>query len=310
MTEPLFMGIDGGGSKLRVSIVNGQLDELSSQVAGAANPSVIGRDTARARIQRGIVEALSSAGCRHDHIAAVGIGIAGAANLHSEGWLLDTMAPVLPASRLVASSDLEIALVGALARRHGILLLAGTGSAAFGVRPDGASLQVGGWGYLLGDEGSSFWIGAQLLRRLTQACDSGAEARSTTLNRTCLDELGLADARDLVAWVYRAEETAPARVASLAPFVLARADKGDAQAVAILEAAAEHLVGQVEALRRRLHYNEAPIAFAGGLLDNANRLSDLVARRLGLCQRPLPEHPPVIGAALLAKMEWSAENSL
>ena len=309
MSEPLFMGVDGGGSTLRVAIVNAKLEALAALEAGSVNPSGIGRDEAAKRIKAGIVQALKRAELQHNQITAAGIGIAGAANQHSDAWLRAVLRPILPMTRVVTSSDLEIALVGALAQRHGILLLAGTGSAALGVRPDGRRLQVGGWGYLLGDEGSSFWIGAQLLRHAIRAFDAGGESDMTGWGRACLDALGLAEPRDLIAWVYRSEAAPAAKIASLAPFVLERAEAGDALAIDNLRCAAAHLARLAETMRRRLDYAGAPVAFAGGLLGRDNWLSRDLARRLGLARPPVPLHPPVMGAALLAKMEWSAERT-
>ena len=306
MNEPLFMGIDGGGSTLRIAIVNAKLDELSSLKAGSVNPSVVGHAEARARIQRGVVLGLGEARLKPERISAAGIGIAGASNLHSERWLLETLKPVLPTSHLVPSSDLEIGLVGALAERHGILLLAGTGSGAYGSKPGDIRLQVGGWGYLLGDEGSSYWIGRELLRKAIREYDAGWEANEAALGRACLDALGLSQPRELVAWVYHSDAAPAARIGRLAQLVLARADDGDGQAMHILRRASRYLVDQVQTLRQRLDFAKAPIAFAGGMLDNDNWLSKDVTRRLALAKRPVAKRPPVIGAAMLAKMEWSA----
>ncbi len=304
MNEPLFMGIDGGGSTLRIAIVNAKLDELSSLKAGAVNPSVVGHAEARARIQRGVLAALDEANFQPKRISAAGIGIAGASNLHSERWLLESLKPLLPTSHLVPSSDLEIALVGALEARHGILLLAGTGSGAYGYKSGDIRLQVGGWGYLLGDEGGSYWIGRELLRQALQEYDLGLDSNEATLARACLDELGLSHPRELVAWVYQSDAAPAVRIGGLAPLVLARAADGDEQARHILRRASGYLADQVRTLRRRLDYAEAPIAFAGGLLDNDNWLSKDVTRRLALAKRPVAKRPPVIGAAMLAKMEW------
>lgn len=306
MNEPLFMGIDGGGSTLRIAIVNAKLDELSSLKAGSVNPSVVGHSAARARIRAGVGAALGEASLQPERISAVGIGVAGASNLRNERWLLETLKPVLPRSRHAPSSDLEIALAGALASRHGILLLAGTGSGAFAVKPGNIRLQVGGWGYLLGDEGGSYWIGRELLRLAIGEYDLGWDANEDALGRAFLDELGLAQARELLAWVYQSDAAPAVRIGGLAPFVLKRAEDGDEQAMRILRRAAEYLADQLQTLRRRLDYPEAPIAFAGGLLDNDNWLSREVSRRLALAKRPVAKHPPVIGAAMLAKMEWSA----
>lgn len=306
MTEPLFMGIDGGGSKLRVAIVDANLNQLSTLTAGAVNPSIVGRAAAQKCIQDGILQAVRLADIRRGDIAAVGIGIAGASNLHSEDWLRDTVKHALPRAHIAPSSDLEIALIGALGQRHGLLVLAGTGSAVFGVTSDGKRHQVGGWGYLLGDQGSGFWIGSQLLKHVTETHDRAGERGMTALGRACLNELALADPRDLVAWVYRSMESPPVRIASLAPFVLRCADAGDELAREILRCAARHLAAQIDTMRRRLDDARAPIAFAGGLLDSDNWLSSELAKRLALPARPAAKYPPVNGAALLAKMEWSA----
>ena len=309
MSGPLFLGIDGGGSTLRIAVVDSQLAPLFTLTESSANPNLIGPDTARGLIRRGIGEALSRADLQPSDIRAAGIGVAGASSAHSREWLLQTVAPALPDSLLIPSSDLEIALVGALAQRCGILLLSGTGSAVYGVSPSGKRLQIGGWGYLLGDEGSSYWIGRQLLRHLISHYDAGPPAAPDALSSLCLRSLGMRQPRELIAWLYRADRAPAARIASLARIALDAAIDGNRPAIQILEEAAALLVAQVALMRSRLDYNDAPIAFAGGLLDNHNTLSQLAATQLGLLERPLARHPPVIGAALLAKMEWSANEA-
>ena len=324
MNEPLFMGVDGGGSALRAAIVDAELRPLATVTGAPVNPSIVGRDAAQMVIRDGIAQALRQARLQPQDIAAISIGVAGASNQHSAQWLAETVAPILPNSLLAPSSDLEIALVGALAQRHGILLLAGTGSAVYGAAPDGQQLQVGGWGYLLGDEGSGYWIGRQLLRHVVARFDEGAPSRDNGLYRRCLEQLGLSDARQITAWLYRAEEPPVARVAGLAELVLSFATNDEKSmtndeklmmndeklVMKLIKSAAGHLARQVEIMRSRLEFRNAPIAFAGGLLDNDNALSMLVAHRLGLPQRPAAQHPPVIGAALLAKEEWSLAKAI
>ena len=128
----------------------------------------------------------------------------------------------------------------------------------------------------------------------------------TELSSACLREVGLSDARELVAWAYHSEAAPAAQVASLAPMVLHRAEYGDEVAKDIRRCAAKHLADLAKTMRRRLDYAGAAIAFAGGLLDHDNSLSREVARRIGLSERPVARHKPVLGAALLARMEWSA----
>lgn len=309
MNGAIFLGIDGGGSTLRVAIVDHQLVSLGTLTGTSANPNLIGHDAAQALIRRSISDILRQANLQPSAISAAGIGVAGASNTHSRDWLLETLKPALPASLLVASSDLEIALVGALAQRCGILLLAGTGSAVYGISPAGERLQIGGWGYLLGDEGSSHWIGRQLLRHVIALYDAGAPVANDPLSRHCLDKLELKQTRELIAWLYRADEAPAARIAGLARVVIDAADAGHSKATEILEFAAAELVAQVAMMRRRLSFAAAPIAFAGGLLDNDNYFARMVSRQLGLAERPMAKYPPVVGATLLAKIEWSADES-
>ena len=303
MNAPLFMGIDGGGTRLRIAIVDADLNIIAQVSDSAANPNIIGHDAAQKHIQHSIGRALKQAGIMPLAINAVGIGIAGASHQHSRAWLVDTLEAPLPHSLLVPSSDLEIALVGALAQRHGILLLAGTGSAVFGIAPSGQTRQVGGWGYLLGDEGGSYWIGLQALRQVIQDADFGG-VRPDSFSHNVLGELGLAQPRELIAWLYRQPETV-VRAAAVARIVLRQAQCEDEDAIAILQAAANQLVRRLQFLRRQPGYEQLPIAFAGGLLDHSSWLSEELARRLKLKHRPAAKYPPAIGAALLAKMEWN-----
>ena len=313
MTEKLFMGIDGGGSGLRIAITDFELKIKETMNASAANPNFIGRDAAKQHIRETIARTLQESGRTPDDIAAVAIGISGASNEHSREWLIETLASVFPNSLLVPSSDLEIALVGALAQRHGILILAGTGSAVLGIAPDGKRLRIGGWGYLFGDGGSAYWIGMQVLRQITEHHDQSATdnmAKSLTdLDCRTLHELALAHPRDLLAWLYRGRQSVAARVADLARLVLQRAECGDYQAATILQRASQQLAEQTQLLRQQLDYANAPIAFAGGLLNRRNYLSDDLTRRLGLRERPVAKFQPEIGAALLAKMEWQRAST-
>ena len=312
MNPPFFMGIDGGGSTLRIAITDAALNIVSSLTDSAANPNIIGRDTAQAHIRHGISRALEQADLAADHVSAVGIGIAGASNQHSREWLISTAEAQLPGSLLVPSSDLEIALVGALAQRHGILLLAGTGSAVFGIAPAGQTLQIGGWGYLLGDEGSSYWIGLQVLRQIIKESETGdadfGQVNSDSLGRKVLEDLGLAKPRELIPWLYQSQLPAAFRVAAITPIVLQQAQQGNQDAIHILQRAAIQLVSRLELMIQQLDYDRAPIAFAGGLLDNSNHLSEDIARRLKLKNRPIAKYPPVVGAALLAQLEWNAQS--
>lgn len=300
----LYMGIDGGGSTLRAVVANRDLQILARvERAQTANPSAIGPDAAQALVQDVMREALAKLDV--GDVCAVGIGVAGASSEHSADWLRETVQAVLPGARIAASSDLEIALVGAHGERRGMILVAGTGSAAYGIGGDGLGVRVGGWGYLLGDEGSGFWIGSQALRAVCQSCDSGA---LSPLARFVLERLDLPDARALVKRFYRQDAPDVRGIAALAAPVVERAAAGDLDAQRIVQAAAAHLGRLADLLKTRLGLANPPIALVGGLLERDNPLSRALCARLDLERIPIPKHPPVIGAALLAKRALEGDD--
>jgi len=310
MSQPIFMGIDGGGSTLRIVITDKQLESLATIQDTTANPNIIGHDIAVAHIRAGIQKALHQANLSIKDISAVGIGIAGASNLHSKTWLIECIKPALPHTLLVPSSDLEIALVGALGQRHGILVLAGTGSAIFGRSPEGQVLQLGGWGYLLDDDSSGYSLGLDAIKRIIQDFEENyaefMDYQASSLNQKILDHLDLSSPKDLIRWLYRTQEPPATRVASLAKFIIVEADQGNWDAINLLQKGAARLASKVQLMIRRLDFPNAPIAFGGGLLDNDNRLSNELTVRLGLPLRPIAKHSPVIGGALLAQLEWNS----
>ena len=299
-----YMGIDGGGSNLRVVVTDSDLQVVARACRLTANPSSIGRLKSVLMIQSAMREALTEADLQPAQITAAAVGVAGASVVHSRDWLIETVRDVLPTGCIVPSSDHEIALVGAHGKREGVLLLAGTGSVAFGISPQGQQVQVGGWGYLIGDEGSAYWIGREALQSATQAADG--RGPETALSSAIIRILNLTTTTDLIGWLYQKQANRVRDVALLAPLVIETADNGDPVAQQIIERAAEELTRLCRAVIERLQFVDAAIAFTGGLIENPNRLSNKLLDNLGLTAFPKAAYSPVIGAALLAKLEADA----
>ena len=299
MTPPtdLFIGIDGGGSAVRVAVIDAALNIAGESRGLAANPGSVGRDEAARRIVEAARAALASAGAAREQVRAVGIGVAGADAAHSADWLRAVVAAIAPGAQAALSSDYEIALVGAHGARRGLLLLAGTGSLAYGVSDSGAAALVGAWGYLLGDEGGGYWLGAHGLRAVVRMDDG--RGRHTLLAAALLNALGQDSARALVPWLYGQPRVSD--VAALAPLVLDCAAQGDAVARELVESAARELALAARAARLRLGLTDAPPAFTGSLLSAANQLSAMVCDLLGMSAPLTPRYSPAVGAALLAR---------
>ncbi len=303
---PCYLGIDGGGSNLRAILVDETLATLREiHRPQRVNPNVIGYEAAARHIQDIIRE--TTAGVDQP-VAAVGLGISGAPNTIAHDWLSDTVRAVLPDSLPVPSRDEEIALVGANSERRGVLVLAGTGSIACGADGITETVTIGGWGYLLGDKGSGYWLGLQALHTYLRQ-EEGTETRPSALHGRVQAALGWHTPMQAIPWLYHQAHTPPTSdIARLASLVLEEAEDGDWKACAIVDEAADELALLVRTLQRRLNIPDARIAFAGGLLTNDTLLARCLAQRLGLPQRPVPDHSALVGAALLAKITYEGRR--
>jgi len=184
------------------------------------------------------------------------------------------------ARRIEVLSDAQVAHLGALGGGHGVLLLAGTGSIAIGRSEEGRWTRAGGFGPLLGDEGSGFWLGRAWLRATTQGEDFLPARR-------------LIQAPDPVR-----------RIAALAPRVLARARAGDPRARRIVAEGQAHLAARARDVTRALRLPApVPVSWAGGLLDDPRYRAGVARalRRAGVRARwQAPAMAPVEAAALRA----------
>jgi N-acetylglucosamine kinase len=201
--------------------------------------------------------------------------------------------------------DLVIAWAGGLALQPGVVLVAGTGSVAYGRNAAGEAARAGGWGYLAGDEGSAYWIGRAALAALARALDGRTDPTVLADSLPRRFPNGCAASEEWLRAIYR-ERWSPGQVAALAPVVSEAAEQGDTAAGAILAAAGQQLAGLAGHVLRKLRLAEtdAGVVGAGGLLEVKGLVRDTVAADL---RREAPRAtlrparlPPVAGAVLLA----------
>jgi N-acetylglucosamine kinase-like BadF-type ATPase len=289
------MGIDGGGSTVRVLITDRSLNIYGQAQDTGVNPKLVGDQVSAQRVQAAMRRALTEAALPASAIAAVCIGLAGGGT----EWNVDVVKAVIPTAHVICAGDLKIALVGARGERLGVVVLAGTGSAAFGINAAGEEVFVGGWGYLLDDVGSGYWIGKEAVRHCLRAFDHIDPP--THLVDAILAALTIDSRAELVQWMYATVKENASAVAQLAPLVLNEAVTGDAVALVIVEQGAQELALLGHTVMRRLGgFAPDQIAFAGGLLTAANPLSHRLSELFGLPEIPAPRYPPVMGAAILA----------
>lgn len=297
MTEQYVLGIDGGGSTIRVIVATSDLTIIGqSEASISVNPNTMGYDAAAQTIQEKMREAVANAQLSMAQISAVGIGIAGAEPENVGEWLYSLVVAACPNAKIALSSDHEIALVGATGERRGVLILAGTGSIAYGVNTAGKTALIGGLGYLLGDEGSGYWIGMRGLKAAFRALEG--RDPSTSLVDVLLQAHSLKTRREMLHWVY--EQPRVRDIARFAPLVLEQAAAGDRVSCQIIESAAFELALKVRTILHQLDREALPIAFTGSLLSHPNPLSLLLCELLDLPELPKAKYSSVMGAALLA----------
>ena len=274
----IVIGVDGGGSKTRVIVA----DELGNQLAEVVGPGSAVRPGAAEHSADVIAAALADAlaACEMTHVVpkVLCVGVAGAAREPERQAIWQALAGRDIAEEVVIHPDYSIALDDAFGDGPGVLLISGTGSAAFGRSPSGNTARCGGWGPVCGDEGSGAWIGRRALSVVTASAD-GREPE-TALVGAVLTAAQVNEPQELIAW---AAAATPALFASLAPVVSSVADAGDLRANAILSLAVEELVLHVRTLARSLFGDEraaTPVAFTGGMLTRGTTLRKRLEQRL------------------------------
>jgi N-acetylglucosamine kinase-like BadF-type ATPase len=272
----LFVGIDGGQSSTSALIGDESGRVLGSGTGGPCNHTASGEGGERLRsaIRESVSTACVQAGLeRTVRFAVACCGMSGGPD--DKRSILEEL---LPAERLIVATDAEIALAGATTTGRGIIVIAGTGSIAFGRNEAGATARVGGWGYVFGDEGSAFDIMRQALRAALRE-EEGWGPR-TALRQTLLEATGSRSANEALHLFYTPDWPRD-RIAALAPLIDAAAVSGDEVACELLHYAALQMATLVASVQRRLWNRGAAVevAFTGGVFQSEivrDRFQELV----------------------------------
>lgn len=286
-TNLVVIGVDGGGTNTRclVADLSGQI--LGEGRSGPSNYLSAGRDLAGESLAAAIHEALAAAARTTADVAAACLGLAGAGRPEDQAVIRSLLTFLEPAPIQIIS-DGRIALAGAFDGRPGAIVIAGTGSLVLGINGAGQMVRAGGWGWILGDEGSGFFLGRSALTAALAELDETGP-RTLLRSRIC-HAWGLERLEQVVQRVYANPLTAKAEVAALAPVVMTAAAEGDAVATGLLEQAGRDLAVQAAAVLRRMGMTEADqegtppmVAVTGGVLAPGSGV--LEALRLGLMER-------------------------
>jgi glucosamine kinase len=267
--EPLFVGVDGGGTGCRARIEDAKGNLLGSGIAGPAALR-IGVNRALAEVEKACSAAAEDAGLKADVLSSMHAAV-GLAGVGRKGALEELLLRPHPFRSVIYAHDATIACIGAHGARDGGIVIIGTGSVGFAV-VDGREARIGGYGFPISDEGSGADLGLHAIRMALRAYDE--RAVGTSLTRDVMLRFRN-DPFEAVAWMDHANAT---DYATFAPLVMRHADSGDPVARGIIREAAE----QIDELVRRLCEFGAPrVALLGGLATSMQPwLAPDVQRRL------------------------------
>jgi len=260
---PIYLGIDGGGTQTTCAVAD-DTGVLATATAGASNMVRVGEHEARTNLRDAITRACEAAAVRPESVEAAVIGIAGASVPPVKQMVVSMIEDLVPGEVDVVG-DMVIAMEAAFAGLPGVVVIAGTGSVAFGRNEQGESGRAGGWGHAISDEGSGFWIGRSAVSAVMRALDA---ADVTTLLRVILDAWNLESIEQLLQ---KANSYPPPDFPSLFPGIEAAATTGDKIAQDLLVRAGNELARLVSIIIGRLWQEPQAVrvALGGGVFAHS-----------------------------------------
>lgn len=302
-----YLGLDGGGSKTTCVIGNDSV-LLGSAVSGPSNITRVGEEGARKSLHQAILEACAAAKIAPSQLRSSCIGAAGAGREDSAAAVRRIVAEVIP-GHIEVVGDMQVALHAAFGQGPGVIVVAGTGSIAYGRDVRGKTARAGGWGFAISDEGSAHWIGrtaiAELLRLQDEACNDRLDPQSSQLFQE-LKDIWKVDTLERLA----SRANASPDFAVLLPAINSAAAAGDAIARRIFSQAATELARLAALVLNKLFKDDdtqraIPLAMVGGVFRHCATVRQFFLDEVRKLNRPVEVKPhvvqPVYGALAMAR---------
>ena len=297
------IGIDAGGTKTVCLLA----DERGAIVARARSTGANLQAVGELQVEKVLHDVMEQAIGDRDLVpAAICLGIAGVDRPDDQAIVGGIMRRIGFKARVLIVNDALVALEAGAPGQAGVVIISGTGSIAYGRNDRGEAARSGGWGHVLGDEGSGYWIGRAALRAVLRAADQRGNA--TVLTPMLLEHFQVPSPQSLLHTVYH-DHLSPAAIGTLASCVQAAFREGDPAAIGILRSAADELEGSALSVARRLDLTGAAFTFvlSGGIFRAVPWLEQELSRRLPVAVprsvTRLLDREPAEGAVALALQE-------
>ena len=299
---PYYLGIDGGGTKTTCAIGD-ESRLLAAATAGPSNIVRVGEAQARESLHQAVHRACAAAVITPGQVVRTCVGGSGAARPELAAMVRSILALIL-SSPIDVVGDMETSLEAAFADGPGVVVIAGTGSMAYGRDKAGKTLRAGGWGFEIGDEGSAHWIGRTAISALLRASDrDGDKVASSSVAKALFTTWGVSSLLDLAR---AANSIPPPDFAVLFRAVVASDDELSGE---VLTQAGEELGEVAAVVIRRLFAEDSdatvPVAMIGGVFRHAALVRDAFYNELQILApraRVMPNVvDPVEGALRMAR---------
>jgi len=297
------IGVDGGGTKTHAILVGLDGTVLTESLGGPSNLQKIGLEKASEVLFTTILDCCKNVKCEPHEVQSIILGVAGAGRASDKASLVEKLHAIgarkkFPVNNITVESDARVALEAAFAAGPGIVLIGGTGSIALYRTEDGKLIRAGGWGNIIGDEGSGYAIARDALNAVMRQSDGRTE--KTLLTKKALAHFGVEQVDSLITKIYHDHED----VASFVPSVLEACNERDRVAYNLLVKNANELVELVRVLVMQVRpKKKLPVCLMGGLLESENVYSKMVKEKIAhalphvVVQKP--KFSAAFGAAIL-----------
>ena len=297
------IGIDAGGTKTLCQLADGS----GTVIAEVRGPGANLQASGELQVEKVLHSLMEQAiGDRPIVPSVICLGIAGVDRPDDAEIVRGIMKRIGYKARVIVVNDALVALEAGVPGQPGVVIISGTGSICYGRNAQGEAARSGGWGYVLGDEGSGYWIGRAALRAVLREADE--RGQRTALTPLLLEHFGVERAQNIIHQVYHSN-LKPAAIGALARCVHAAYLNGDQVAVGILRGAANELEAAAISVARRLQLVGTSFSFilAGGIFRAVPWVQEELSRRLPVVARgsvvQLLDKEPAAGAVALALQE-------
>ncbi len=302
-----IIGLDGGGTKTKCVFADESGKPLFELTGGPANFLTIGNDKAAANIISLVKSGLTKLGASFDNILIIAAGISGAGRKFHADMIRESLLRKLPEgfTNIYVESDGRVALEGALGGEAGAVVIAGTGSVIFGKDKSGRIHRAGGFGRIIGDEGSGYSIGVKTLRLISHMLDGREKAGEMFESFRTIFHIESTD--DLIKLIHNPGFD----VASIAMFTLRSADERIKEAQKILKTESDELIRQIYVIKEKTGLSPLKLVLIGSLIENDNYYSRLLRKKIKRIEGSEPaerKFPPEMGAVIMAGQILAAKE--